>query len=304
MSISDRIDIKKALLLAAIPLVALAMAAAFAPNNGAAPAAAPAVTPSATPSATTPDPTEPTEPTETPTPEVTKDALYSSAEDLYEAAVAAGHEGNTWTPDDPSKANSLSSGSDGWGDDEDAYFLVYEDEATMKSDLDAIHAGDTPDSFLAGKNWIIIGSGLDELQTQLGGEHPTWAAKKPKPQPKPKPAAHKVTERQWAKVVKNPDRYEGKRYIIYGEVNQFDSATGESNFLADTANRNTTSYGYFDGENSWMEGKASKLEDLIEGDVFKASVTVVGSYSYDTQMGGNTTVPELHVNSIKQVGHN
>ena len=63
-------------------------------------------------------------------------------------------------------------------------------------------------------------------------------------------------------------------------------------------------YGYFDGENSWMEGKASKLEDLVEDDVFKATVTMVGSYSYDTQAGGNTTVPELQVDSIKQFGHN
>ena len=60
-------------------------------------------------------------------------------------------------------------------------------------------------------------------------------------------------------------------------------------------------YGYFDGENSWMEGKASKLEDLVEDDVFKATVTMVGSYSYDTQAGGNTTVPQLHVDSIKQI---
>jgi hypothetical protein len=233
-----------------------------------------------------------------------KDATYSSAQDLYEAATAAGHEGNTWTPDATPKANSLTSGTDGWEDDESTYFLVYNDEATVKSDLDAIHAGDNPESILAGTNWVIIGTGIESLQAQLGGQHPTWAAKKPEPKPQPKPAARKVTERQWAKVVKNPDKYKGKRYIIYGQVNQFDSATGDSNFLADTAHRNTTSYSYFEGENSWMEGKASKLEDLVEEDVFKATVTVIGSYSYDTQAGGNTTVPHLQVDAIKQIGHN
>jgi hypothetical protein len=55
-----------------------------------------------------------------------------------------------------------------------------------------------------------------------------------KPAPKPEPA-QRVTKREWAKVVKNPDNYIGERYIIYGQVTQFDSATGDDNFLADTA---------------------------------------------------------------------
>jgi hypothetical protein len=31
-------------------------------------------------------------------------------------------------------------------------------------------------------------------------------------------------------------------------------------------------------------------------------VTVVGSYDYDTQIGSNTTVPLLEVNSLKVIG--
>jgi hypothetical protein len=130
---------------------------------------------------------------------------------------------------------------------------------------------------------------------------------KPTPKPKPKPTtppATTVTARQWAKVVKSPDNYIGKRYIIYGEVTQFDSATGDAAFLADTAYKNTTDYGYFDGESTWLNGDAAKLSDVVEKDVFKATVTVLGSYSYDTQIGGNTTVPELQINKIKVIGHN
>lgn len=290
--------IRKTLLLVAVSVSALTLACGCTatqadPQVVQTRTAEPSQTPTAAPS-----------PTSTPAPTVVKNATYSSAEDLYEAATLAGHEGNAWTPDATPKANSLTSGTDGWGDEGSTYFLVYNDEATVRSDLDAIHAGDEPDSILAGKNWVIIGTSLENLKSQLGGEHPTWAAKKPQPKAKPKPAAHKATEREWAKVVKNPDKYKGKRYIIYGQVNQFDSAPGDSQFLADTAHRNTTSYGYFDGENSLMEGKASKLEDLVEDDVFKATVTVIGSYSYDTQAGGNTTVPRLQVDAIKQIGRN
>ena len=53
------------------------------------------------------------------------------------------------------------------------------------------------------------------------------------------------------------------------------------------------SYGYFDGENTLLTGSAKQLDDLVEDDVFRASVTVLGKIDYDTQIGGNTTVPLL-----------
>ena len=128
-------------------------------------------------------------------------------------------------------------------------------------------------------------------------------APKPKPKPKP-PAAKKLSARTWQKIVKDPDSYSGKRYIVYGEIRQFDAATGTDTFLADVAHKNTTSYGFFDGENTMLTGEEAKLADFVEGDVIKATVTVIGSFSYDTQIGGNTTVPLLTINSIRRVGNN
>jgi hypothetical protein len=128
-------------------------------------------------------------------------------------------------------------------------------------------------------------------------------ATKPTPkkqEPKTEPAA-RVSKRQWAKIVKKPESYKGDKYIIYGEVTQFDSATGDDSFLADTAYRNTMSYGFFDGENTLLTGTAKQLDDLVEDDVFRASITVLGKIDYDTQIGGNTTVPLLEVNSIKVI---
>jgi Protein of unknown function (DUF2510) len=122
-----------------------------------------------------------------------------------------------------------------------------------------------------------------------------------KQEPKTEPAAH-VSKRQWAKIVKKPESYKGDKYIIYGQVTQFDSATGDDSFLADTAHRNTMSYDFFDGENTLLSGNAKHLDDLVEDDVFRASVTVLGKIDYDTQIGGNTTVPLLEVNSIKVIG--
>lgn len=122
-------------------------------------------------------------------------------------------------------------------------------------------------------------------------------------EPEPK-EAKRVTKREWAKVIKDPDAYIGDRFIIYGEVTQFDSATGKDALRADTAHKDTTEYGYFDGENTMMSGTAELLDDVVKDDVFKATVTVLGSYSYDTQIGGNTTVPQLQIDKITIIGNN
>jgi hypothetical protein len=59
---------------------------------------------------------------------------------------------------------------------------------------------------------------------------------------------------------------------------------------------------FFDGENTLLTGSAKQLDDLVEDDVFRASVTVLGKMDYDTQIGGNTTVPLLEVNNLKVIG--
>ena len=48
-------------------------------------------------------------------------------------------------------------------------------------------------------------------------------------------------------------------------------------------------------------GSAKKLDDLVADDVFRASVTILGHVDYDTQIGGETTVALLEVNSIKVI---
>jgi hypothetical protein len=50
-----------------------------------------------------------------------------------------------------------------------------------------------------------------------------------------------------------------------------------------------------------LTGSAKKLDDLVEDDIFKASVTVLGSIDYDTQIAGNTSVLLLDVSSIKVI---
>ncbi|MGW3859346.1 hypothetical protein [Micromonospora arida] len=124
---------------------------------------------------------------------------------------------------------------------------------------------------------------------------PTEAA----PPPKPKPPSYKtLTERQWKLIAKDPDGYLGKTYVVYGRVTQFDAATGSDSFRADVAHRRMAEeYDY--ETNTILNGSASDLDNLVEDDIFRANVTVLGSFSYDTQIGGETTVALLQVDSIK-----
>ena len=115
---------------------------------------------------------------------------------------------------------------------------------------------------------------------------------------KPAPISYAtLTSRAWAKLVKSPDTYTGKGYKLWACITQFDAATGPESFLTVASYRKET-YWYTNGEPTFFEGDASKLADFVEGDVVAMSVVSLGSYSYDTQVGGNTTVPLFDVVKI------
>jgi hypothetical protein len=125
----------------------------------------------------------------------------------------------------------------------------------------------------------------------------------PKATPKPTPRLTygTLSNRAWAKLVKAPDRYAGKGYTLWACIWQFDAATGTDAFLAQASNRKRA-YWWTDGENASFVGNAEKLADFVEDDVVVMKVVVVGAYSYDTQSGGNTTVPQFRVVSVSRKG--
>ncbi|HEY3547950.1 MAG TPA: DUF2510 domain-containing protein [Propionicimonas sp.] len=136
------------------------------------------------------------------------------------------------------------------------------------------------------------------------------ATKKPTKKPTtkqtqaPKDVYATLSSHRFKLLVKDPDSYVGKTYVLYGEVTQFDAATGKDTFLANSGPaKKRISYGYTTyAENSEFTSDEIMLGDLVRGDCFKAKVTVLGSISYDTQIGGRTTVPKFQVDSISVYG--
>ena len=114
-----------------------------------------------------------------------------------------------------------------------------------------------------------------------------------------------LSSRKFKLLVKDPDSQVGKTYVLYGEVTQFDAATGKDTFLANSGPaKKRISYGFTTyAQNSEFTSDEIMLGDLVQGDCFTAKVTVLGSISYDTQSGGRTTVPKFQVDSISVYGH-
>lgn len=128
----------------------------------------------------------------------------------------------------------------------------------------------------------------------------------PAPAPAPKAAAppKAITARDWAKIAKDPGSHVGEAIVVYGEVTQFDSATGTSQFRANVDGvKHQVSYGFADyPTNTVLSGDASALGDLVQGDLFKAEAIVAGSLSYETTMGGNLSAPQLTVSKVTIIG--
>lgn len=101
-------------------------------------------------------------------------------------------------------------------------------------------------------------------------------------------------------IVKNPDKFKGQTFVFVVDITQYDAATGSCAFrgLWDTSYHQ---YNFdYKGDNAiFSSGDASKdcpvLDNIDENDIVKVWAKSTGSFSYDTQIGGNTTVPSFNV---------
>lgn len=120
----------------------------------------------------------------------------------------------------------------------------------------------------------------------------------------PKPTHYRhLTARQWKQIAKDPDAHAGEHVWVYGEVVQFDAATGDDTFRAQVGGvRDNCAYGVCNyPTNTLLNGSAKRLSKVVEDDRFKARVTILGSVDYDTSLGGQTTAPALQVDHLSRL---
>lgn len=143
--------------------------------------------------------------------------------------------------------------------------------------------------------FIAIGiSGTGRSSSDAGGS----------PAAAPLAPHREITAREWELIAKDPDAHEGERIIVYGRVTQFDAATGTEQFRASIDGvDHPEENGYFEFDtNTVLNGDAALLAEVVTDDLIKAEVTVEGSISYETAIGGSLTVPVLQVDSIQVTG--
>jgi len=101
----------------------------------------------------------------------------------------------------------------------------------------------------------------------------------------------------WAQIIKNPDGYVGTRAILYGKVVQFDVNTGTCAFRMNTGPAQTR-YSFDYDQNTYVEAGAANcalLGPIVQNDHLRIWVTVTGSHTYSTTIGGSATALELDI---------
>ncbi|MFJ3405060.1 DUF4190 domain-containing protein [Promicromonospora sp. NPDC090134] len=106
---------------------------------------------------------------------------------------------------------------------------------------------------------------------------------------------------QWASIAKDPDKAQGRAVVVFAEVMQFDSTTGPDRFLAG-AGVDQPGSAYELETQSVFVAEEALLGGVEAGDVLKVHAVVDGSFTYENQIGGASTVPALTVAKIEDVG--
>ena len=108
-----------------------------------------------------------------------------------------------------------------------------------------------------------------------------------------------VSAREFALMAKNPDAWAGRKIVVYGVITQFDAATGTTAFRADIGPAPMADPYDYDQNTLITAHDAGMVADIVETDMVTMFAEVQGSLTYDTQIGGSTTVPSLLVNIIE-----
>jgi hypothetical protein len=114
----------------------------------------------------------------------------------------------------------------------------------------------------------------------------------------------KLGTRDLALITKNPDSHLGRQVQVYANITQFDAATGDCIFRGNTASTNMGDSWDYEHNSMFMaeDGVGCEaLGDFVADDQVLVLATVGPSFSYDTQIGGSTTVPTYIVDGIDLV---
>ena len=106
-----------------------------------------------------------------------------------------------------------------------------------------------------------------------------------------------IGEREYGVLARNPDAEKGRRIVVYGYVTQFDSATGNAMFRANTSAIKSERWYDFD-QNTIVTFDPASGGDVIERDIVTLYAEIAGNRSYTTTLGASETALALKANII------
>jgi hypothetical protein len=109
-----------------------------------------------------------------------------------------------------------------------------------------------------------------------------------------------ISTRDWQLIEKDPDSHYGEKYVIYGYVTQADASTGTEGFRANTGGEQTDWYNY--DINTIVIADSDIVANVVTDDIVQMYVEVLGSYTYETQIGGETTAVSVQANILNALG--
>lgn len=151
----------------------------------------------------------------------------------------------------------------------------------------------------------IAGGGTESTRTSAPGAAPTAPATEDTDPVRLDPVSYEsLTERDYALILKDPEASAGRKIVVYGEVIQFDTATGPSRFMASTsAVPIDLDDEYFFGDRAVVDLADRQLgADVAQDDIVKMYVEVKGTFEYENLLGGEMVVPRLRANIVELVG--
>ncbi|MFB2573522.1 hypothetical protein [Micrococcus sp. IITD107] len=152
---------------------------------------------------------------------------------------------------------------------------------------------------------------VEESESPTSTPTPT-PSEEPEPTPteEPEPVEadpsdyEKLTARDLALITKDPDAHMGRQVQVYAHITQFDAATGDCIFRGNASQANMADTWDYEHNSMFMAETGigcEALSDFVGDDQVHVLATVLMSMSYDTQIGGSTTVPVYQIDGIELV---
>jgi hypothetical protein len=114
-----------------------------------------------------------------------------------------------------------------------------------------------------------------------------------------------LDERTLAQIVKAPDDHIGRQVIVHGRITQLDAATGKCFVRVSIAHAPQDDWYEYEHNSVGFAGDGESdcpvLDPFVADDEVTLWVTIGGSLSYDTQIGGSTTVPAYLIDDAELI---